>query len=228
MFVTKDPVFSPPFLSFFLSLSYVTMNLSRPTFYFTLDDSPPLYLRASHLSLLSPPLRFAYPLIFFIFLPLASSVFIPLSFRSPHLFPSNCSTLPLFPHLWKCLRFYSRSLPVTPPLYDFLFLPLPLSSSENDFLQPACLDFLCLVFVSLSVLISFLPFPSFFFNQTKNSTLLSYVYPSFHLASLSHFLRHHFLLFIPLLPPPYTFHFLRGQRLWSCSDWILLPSHLNT
>lgn len=27
MFVTKDPVFSPPFLSFFLSLSYVTMNL---------------------------------------------------------------------------------------------------------------------------------------------------------------------------------------------------------
>ena len=136
--------------------------------------------------------------------------------------------LPLFPHLWKSLSFYSRSLPVTPRLYDFLFLPLPLSSSENDFLQPACLDFLCLVFVSLLVLISFLPFPSFFFNQTKNSTL-----PLFSLSFLSPCLPFSFSM--PSFPPfhsspspTYTFHFLRGQRLWSCSDWILLPSHLNT
>lgn len=66
MFVTKEPVFSPPLLSFFLSFSLLCNHesVSRPTFYFTLDDSPPLYLRASHLSLLSPPLRFAYPLIF--------------------------------------------------------------------------------------------------------------------------------------------------------------------
>lgn len=56
------PFFRSFFLSFFLLCNHE--SVSRPTFYFTLDDSPPLYLRASHLSLLSPPLRFAYPLIF--------------------------------------------------------------------------------------------------------------------------------------------------------------------
>lgn len=111
MFVTKEPVFSPPFLSFFLSLSYVTMNLC-------------LVPRSiSHLMIL---LLSTFVLLIYHFFPLHCVLPTPLFFY----FPPAC-IICIYPTLFplsssislQLLDFASLSSPLAMPSFLLTFSP---------------------------------------------------------------------------------------------------------
>lgn len=215
-------------LSSFLSFSYVTMNLC-------------LVPRSiSHLMIL---LLSTFVLLIYHFFPLHCVLPTPLFFY----FPPAC-IICIYPTLFplsssislQLLDFASLSSPLEMPSFLLTFSPghssslwFSLSSITiillGKWFSATGLSGLFMSCFRLSLganLLSALSLFLFQSDQKQHSPLLC-------LSILSPCLP--FSFSPPSFPPfhsspfpPYTFHFLRGQRLWSCSDWILLPSHLNT